>query len=212
MGNSEEMFDIYDRQMNWLGVAPRSEVHKKGLWHQTFQCWIVSFEKPEPLILLQLRAPDKDLFPSLLDISSAGHLAAGETVREGVRELEEELGLNVHFDDLLACGKFAEEDLISEQLMDREFCHVFIYRCDQPLKDYKLQEDEISGIFAVKVEELDQLVHGQQTVITASGYELLGDGQLREITKPISLSDLVPHPTAYFDLLFQTLRDYSLYR
>ncbi|MBD0383036.1 NUDIX hydrolase [Paenibacillus sedimenti] len=212
MGKSEEMFDIYDERMNWIGVAPRSEVHLKGLWHQTFQCWIVSYEKPEPVLLLQLRAPDKDLFPNLLDISSAGHLAAGETVREGVRELEEELGLKVHFDDLVACGTFAEEDLISEQLMDREFCHVFVYRCDQPLKDYTLQEEEVSGIFAVKVEDLERLVYRQHESVTATGYKLLGGGQVMDITKQISLSDLVPHPITYFELLFQTLRKHGWFR
>jgi isopentenyldiphosphate isomerase len=210
MNKTEEMFDIYDKQMNWLGVAPRSEVHAKGLWHRTFQCWIVSCEQPEPVLLLQLRSPDKDLFPSLLDISSAGHLAAGETIRDGVRELEEELGLKVDFDDLISCGMYAEEDLLSDHLIDRELCHIFVYRCDQPLIDYTLQPDEVSGIFAVNVKEMEQLVHGHTDFILANGYNLLEDGQLLANRRQISLDDLVPHPTSYFNLLFQTLRDQNL--
>ncbi|MFC5452962.1 NUDIX hydrolase [Paenibacillus aestuarii] len=206
MSKQEEIFDIYDEQMNWIGTAPRSEVHAQGHWHQTFQCWILSCEESEPNLLLQLRSADKDLFPNLLDISSAGHLAAGETVRDGVRELEEELGLKVEFDELLACGTFAEEDLMSESLIDREFCHIFIYRCDQPLKNYQLQEAEVSGIFAVKMKAFEKLVSGEAASATVSGIMLAND----EVTREIALSDLVPHPAAYYQLLFQAIRRYEL--
>ncbi|MDR6549804.1 NUDIX domain-containing protein [Paenibacillus qinlingensis] len=205
MKKSEELFDVFDAKKNWLGVAPRSEVHAKGLWHQTFQCWIVSLEEEEPKLLLQLRHPDKDLFPDLLDISSAGHLAAGETIEEGTRELEEELGLSVAFEELIPCGMFAEEDLISDKLMDREFCHVFIYRCDQPLRSYVLQPDEVSGLFAVTVSDFKQLISGDRVQIASSGFKRGENGEYVDVELPVSLKDVVPHPVAYFELLFQKL-------
>jgi isopentenyldiphosphate isomerase len=208
---SEEMFDIYDGKMNWLGEAPRSEMHAKGLWHRTFQCWIVSLEGPEPALLLQLRHPGKDLFPNLLDISSAGHLAAGETIEEGVRELEEELGLRVDFSDLISCGMFAEEDIISEDLIDREFCHVFIYNSDQPLKNYTLQSDEVSGLYAVSAAGLERLVHHEIDQLAAKGYYIRTDGKLAEASLSLTLDDLVPHPVAYFDTVFRTLKENGLF-
>lgn len=204
---SEELFDVFDVKKNWLGVAPRSEVHAMGLWHQTFQCWIVSLEEEEPKLLLQLRHPDKDLFPDLLDISCAGHLAAGETVEDGTREFEEELGLSVAFDELIPCGVFAEEDLISDQLIDREFCHVFLHRCDQPLKSYVLQPNEVSGLFAVTVSELRQLTDHTCDAITAIGYKREPSGEYKDVEGTITLKDLVPHPKAYFDLLFQKIEE-----
>lgn len=207
MNKAEEIFDIYDIQMNWMGTAPRSEVHAKGLWHRTFQCWIVSLEGQEPNLLLQLRHPEKDLFPNLLDISCAGHLAAGETTEDGVRELKEELGLTVDFNDLIPCGTFAEEDLISDQLLDREFCHVFIHRCDQPLKRYTLQADEVSGLFAVRVSDLERLVYRATNQITAIGYKVGSKGEMDESAISLTLNDLVPHPVAYFDLIFHTLKE-----
>ncbi|NQX58496.1 NUDIX hydrolase [Paenibacillus qinlingensis] len=205
MKKSEEQFDVFDEKKNWLGVAPRSEVHAKGLWHQTFQCWIITLEENVPKLLLQLRHPDKDLFPDLLDISCAGHLAAGETVKEGTRELEEELGLSVSFEDLIPCGVFAEEDLISDMLIDREFCHVFLYRCDQALRSYELQPDEVTGLFAVTVSEFKQLVSGEQAEITANGFKRGSNGEYEDVEWPISLKEVVPHPTAYFELLFQKM-------
>lgn len=207
MKKSEEQFDVFDEKRNWLGVAPRSEVHAKGLWHQTFQCWIVTLHENVPKLLLQLRHPDKDLFPDLLDISCAGHLAAGETVEEGTRELEEELGLSVVFEDLIPCGVFAEEDLLSDTLIDREFCHVFLYRCDQALRCYELQPDEVTGLFAVAVSDLKQLVNGELTEIKATGFKRGVNNEYEDIEWPISLKEVVPHPPAYFELLFQKLRE-----
>lgn len=205
MKKSEEQFDVFDAKRNWLGVAPRSEVHAKGLWHQTFQCWIVSLEENVPKLLLQLRHPDKDLFPDLLDISCAGHLAAGETVEEGTRELEEELGLSVDFEDLISCGVFVEEDLISDTLIDREFCHVFLYRCDQALRSYELQPDEVTGLFAVCVSDFKQLVSGERVEITANGFKMGSNGEYTDVAWSISLKEIVPHPKAYFELLFQKM-------
>lgn len=207
MKKSEELFDVYDEQKNWLGVAPRSEVHAKGLWHQTFQCWIISLEEEVPKLLLQLRHPDKDLFPDLLDISCAGHLAAGETVQEGARELEEELGLFVPFEALIPCGVYAEEDLISDHLIDREYCHVFIYRCDQALKSYVLQPDEVTGLFAVSVADFKQLIHGDREEVTATGYKRGMNGEYIDVDWPITMQAVVPHPAAYFELLFNKIEE-----
>ncbi|UJF35850.1 NUDIX hydrolase [Paenibacillus hexagrammi] len=203
MSKEEEWFDIFDENMNRIGAAPRSEVHAKGMWHQTFQCWIVSCEKEAPMILLQLRHPDKDLFPDLLDISCAGHLAAGETIYDGVRELAEELGIEAQFDELLPCGIYAEEDVISEQLADREFCHVFVFKHDRPLKEYMLQPEEVSGLFAVPLQQFRELITHQLDAISAEGVLLTLNGSLQAVQRRIALNDIVPHPQDYYELVFR---------
>ena len=93
---ADEIIDIYDCNMNHLGTAPRSQAHKEGLWHKAFHCWIVKRASDgNHRVLLQLRSKNKDSHPSLLDISAAGHLQAGETPKDGIREIEEELGLSL---------------------------------------------------------------------------------------------------------------------
>jgi len=199
----EERFDIYDGDGRWLGTALRSEAHAQGLWHRTFQCWIVSRDSDGvPMLLLQLRHPGKDTFPNLLDISCAGHLQAGESVEDGVRELEEELGLAVAFEQLWPCGVIAEEDVIGETLIDREFCHVFALACEQPLLAYTVQPDEVSGLFAVALDSFRRLLAGETARVEVQGFVV--DEQDRKInqTRWISPDELVPHPAAYYDLLF----------
>ncbi|WP_328797176.1 hypothetical protein [Heyndrickxia sporothermodurans] len=67
-----ELLKIFDEKRNPIGVASREEVHKKGFWHETFQCWFVSKEEEKDYILLQIRSDQKKDYPNLLDITSAG--------------------------------------------------------------------------------------------------------------------------------------------
>jgi isopentenyldiphosphate isomerase len=199
-----EWFDIFDERMEWLGKATRAEVHAKGLWHQTFHCWII---KDRHQLLLQLRRPEKDTYPNLLDISCAGHLSAGEGVEEGIRELEEELGLQVPFEALTRCGTFAEEDEIDVQLIDREFQHVYVYACDQPLEQYKVQRDEVSGLFLVHLNDFRALVYGETASIQSAGW-IYSDVHDLPVQRVIDSSKLVPRPIEYYDMLFRNMDDY----
>ncbi|MCZ8516005.1 NUDIX domain-containing protein [Paenibacillus filicis] len=204
MSNQEEQFDVFDRQMNRIGTASRSDVHRQGLWHQTFHCWVWRNTSVGPVFLVQERHPGKDTFPRLLDISCAGHLLTGEGAEDGVRELEEELGLRVPFSDLVPCGIYAEEDFISERLIDREFCHVFIYRSDQPLTNYVLQEEEVTGLYQLTVEQLRHLAEGGWTDAVLEGVSRRKDGKLESSRRHTIKNDFVPHPGDYYRLLLQT--------
>ncbi|SEB54918.1 NUDIX domain-containing protein [Paenibacillus sp. GP183] len=205
MLNHDEIFDIFNDQMERVGTAGRLEVHANGWWHQTFHCWIISLRNDQPSLLLQLRHPDKDTFPNLLDISCAGHLMAGENVEDGVRELEEELGLQVAFSSLIPCGIYAEEDALPEGRMDREFCHVFLYRCDQHIFEYRIQQDEVSGLYFVGLKDFESLIQGAAQTIPAVGANLSVDGQLEERLLYIASTDLVPHDVNYYKLLFNAI-------
>jgi isopentenyldiphosphate isomerase len=205
MLNHDEIFDIFNDQMERVGTAGRLEVHANGWWHQTFHCWIISLRNDQPSLLLQLRHPDKDTFPNLLDISCAGHLMAGENVEDGVRELEEELGLQVAFSSLIPCGIYAEEDTLPEGRMDREFCHVFLYRCDQHIFEYRIQQDEVSGLYFVGLKDFESLIQGAAQTIPAVGANLSVDGQLEERLLYIASTDLVPHDVNYYKLLFNAI-------
>ena len=90
----EEYFDVLDEFGNKTGkIKLRGHVHRDGDWHKSVHIWIINNNGD---ILLQRRCPSKDSNPNMLDISSAGHLIAGDDSLSGaIRELKEELNLDV---------------------------------------------------------------------------------------------------------------------
>ena len=74
----------------WKG---RAEVHRDGDWHRAVHVWITDGRGN---LLMQYRSVSKDTFPSMWDVSCAGHMGTEtDSVESAVRELKEELGLDV---------------------------------------------------------------------------------------------------------------------
>jgi isopentenyldiphosphate isomerase len=93
MAATEEYFDVLDETGALTGVtAPRSRVHREGLFHRAVHSWL--FVPTSGEVLLQRRAACKDSWPGAWDVSSAGHISAGGvSAAAAARELEEEIGL-----------------------------------------------------------------------------------------------------------------------
>ncbi|OWA37410.1 hypothetical protein B9G55_04955 [Saccharibacillus sp. O16] len=203
-----EVLDVFDEHRQQIGTAPRSEVHRLGLWHQVFHCWVVSGSADTGWeLLFQLRHPDKETFPNCLDTSCAGHLLAGETPEDGLRELEEELGLSVRYAELVYCGLHQEEYQIAEDYMDREFTHVHLYHCERPLDQYRVQQSEVSGLFRVKVQEFQALISHQRSSIAIEGVVYDADAHPIHERRFVELSDFTDNTQDYYKLLFQTLEN-----
>lgn len=180
-----------------LGIRTRKEVHEYGYWHNTFHCWIVSNEAGNAAIHLQLRSGEKKDFPSLFDITAAGHILADETVEDGVREIREELGIAVSFDELVPLGVI--KDQIHETgFMDNERCHTFLYKAENNLDAvYELQQEEVAGVATAAFEDFYGLCFGLIREIEVEGFLVSQEGNRTAFHQKISLQDLVPHGESY---------------
>ncbi|ANS76872.1 hypothetical protein AWM70_21695 [Paenibacillus yonginensis] len=205
--SAQEMLDVYTAQKVRIGSVSRQQAHAEGLWHQTFQCWVVDkhADPGNPGLLFQLRAEDKDTFPGKLDISCAGHLLAGETPEDGIRELEEELGIKAEFRDLRYCGMVAQESYISPAIIDREFNQVYLYESGLPLEKYFFQTSEISGLFFIGLAEYKALLNGECDYVEARD-GVRHDRGLDRVYRSVErfgLEDFTPNSEAYYKLLFE---------
>jgi isopentenyldiphosphate isomerase len=148
-----EQLDIYDDALQHLGTKPRPAVHRDGDWHRVFHAWVIYRDATHGAgVILQKRATTKATFPDYLDVSAAGHYAAGETVRDGVRELHEELGVAITFDALIPAGRRVSMARYGD-LIDREVADVFFCVHQQALSDYAYQRDEVAGLVAVPIDD-----------------------------------------------------------
>jgi len=186
-----EYFDIYDEDQRHIGVKERTAVHRDGDWHKVFHCWVIyRGDDGVDYIVMQKRGPDKDTFPSLLDISAAGHYQAGEDIRDGIREVQEELGIKVNFEELIPLGQHIGVAHY-ENLIDRQFCDVFLMVHKQDIHDYQYQKEEIIGLVAFSLQDGLKLFSGQMATIHA---EAVGFGT-DELD--ISEADFVPRTDDY---------------
>ena len=128
----EERLDVYDESWHYIGTAPRSEVHTKGLLHQVVHCWIMA--QTEPVLYFQQRAYTKQDFPGYYDLACGGHMDAGEQPEAAaIRELREETGLQIEPEKLIALGKYRAPDFKIDGYYDRAISNVFVLRCNHPI-------------------------------------------------------------------------------
>jgi isopentenyldiphosphate isomerase len=172
-------------------VAWKSEAHRLGLWHRCFHCWISAPESTSggPYLFVQRRAVGKDTWPNMLDVTVGGHLGAGELALDGLREVEEELGLTVAADELIPLGTRRIEKEISAGL-DREFQEVFLLVRSLSSEDLRLQEEEVDAILRLRLEDIEPLYEGNDI----SAQEWARD---RVASVSVCLADFIPDEDDY---------------
>lgn len=207
---TEEYFDIYDEQMNPIGTATRSETHAKGYWHRSFHCWLTRKEEDRRYVRFQLRQSSKDTCPDCYDITVAGHLSAGETMRDAARELQEEIGVTASFGDLIPLGQLREDTVGTAggtSFIDREVSDVFGFVCSLPLMELQLQVEEVAGVYEADLEELLQLFEHERTELMVSGVAVSPDGGQTPSVKSVRVEQFVPRKAEYYASVMRALRD-----
>ncbi len=206
---SQEILDIFDDNMELIGKATREETHLKGHWHQTFHCWLISIEEGIPYVLFQRRGPDKKLYPNTLDITAAGHLTSGEKPEDGLRELNEELGISVQYDNLVYLGIRCDVAIIGS-VVNREFCHTYLLESNIPLISYKLQAEEVSGLVRMKIDDGLRLFSGEVRSVSVEGYQLDEKGERSEVRIDITKNDIIPRlDNLYMKILIMSERHFN---
>ncbi|WP_066175838.1 NUDIX hydrolase [Bacillus marinisedimentorum] len=202
----QEQLKIFDRYRNQIGVASRTEVHRIGYWHEAFQCWFVGRENDRDIVFLQIRSETKKDYPNLLDITAAGHLSADETVRDGVREIEEEIGIDLSFHELIPLGVI-EYCVTKKNFIDKELANVFLYQSDHSLDDFILQREEVSGMVKADLNEFAELWSGKRQAIRIEGFENKTDGNKASIDKMAGRDEFVPHPVSYYETVIKRIKE-----
>jgi len=186
----EELLDILDESGRPTGeIVPKSEAHRRGLWHRCFHCWICGSDPEGAYLLLQRRAAAKDTWPGYLDVTAAGHLAAGEETIDGLREVEEELGLQVEPERLAPLGtRMVEQEIPGGY--DREFHEVFLLLDATPPEDLRLQKEEVEAVFRLSLADVEALYEAGS--VQAREY-----AEGRSSATRIHLSEFVPQDGDY---------------
>jgi len=150
-----EYFDVLDctgKKTN--KVISRDEAHKTGAWHGAFHCLIIYEREGRSYALFQKRSLDKKIAPGKFDVSVGGHYAVGEDAKTaGPREIKEELGLDVRFEDLVSLGRRIFVYCSMPGVVEQEFQDVFfLSRAVEP-RALALQQEEVEGVLEMDVDQ-----------------------------------------------------------
>jgi len=190
------MLKIFDDNQNQIGIATREEVHRLGYWHEAFHCWFVSKED-KAYIYLQLRSAMKKEYPGLFDITAAGHLLAHETVLDGVREIKEEIGIDVSIDELTSLGVI-KYCVNRADLIDKEMANVYLCIGDNIINEATLQKEEVSGMVRTEFDSFYKLWTGETEQIRVEGFVVIDENKVW-IDNMIGKESFVPHEIAYYE-------------
>ncbi len=175
----QELIDVLtENGIKTREILPRSEVHKRGLWHRIIVVAIIN-EKNE--ILLQQRSDNKDKNPGMWDISVTGHLSAGQdSLMAATREISEEvsvsLGYSVDVKDFRFMFSYRKEEKVNENHFDRQFYDFFVLR-QSGLNDenIKFQASEVQAIKFVNINKLNEMREQELLVNRDECYEALSE-------------------------------------
>ena len=168
-GKPMEMFDVIDEEGRPTGVIKeRGVVHREGALHATSHIWIARpNEKSGYDILLQKRSANKDSHPGCYDISSAGHIAAGdEPLGSALRDLEEDLGIQAKPEHLKEIGvqyKNYAGEFYGKPFRDNQRSILYLYKEPIDIDKLTLQESEIESVVWMDYREALEAI-GENTI------------------------------------------------
>ena len=161
----KEYLDVVDENGKPTGeTVERSVAHREGFPHRTSHLWLVRERDGRIQVMLQKRAMTKS-FPGCYDISSAGHIPAGQDYYpSAIRELKEELGLTAKESELIPCGdmKIVWDDVFfGSPDHDRQYTQVLRLWADVEEDQLTLQKEEVDGVLWIDLQEcMDRVAAG----------------------------------------------------
>lgn len=164
----EELIDVLDENGIKTGeILPRSEIHKRGLWHRAI---VVAIINEYNQILMQQRSYQKDKNAGMWDISVAGHISTGQDALSAAsREINEEvsvnLGYKVDIKEFRYMFSYRKEQIIKEDYIEKQFYDFFILRRnDLKVEEIEVQESEVEQVKFVDISELNKMIENKEVV------------------------------------------------
>ncbi|MDO5981293.1 NUDIX hydrolase [Flavivirga spongiicola] len=153
----DEYIDIVTKEGRPTGESElKSIIHQKGYYHNTAHIWLYTIKGT---ILLSQRSAKKMVCPLMWDVSVAGHVDTGETIKQAaIRETREEIGLSISENDLKEIGVFKCFQTYENGIIDNEFHNTFICELKVPISKLSPQEEEVKALKLVSFSNFKALI------------------------------------------------------
>lgn len=170
----EELIDILDENGNKTGnIATRHEVHTKGLWHKVI---VVAIINEDGKLLMQQRSKNVETYPEKWDVSTAGHVSAGQTsIEAAMRELSEEIGMRVNKNEIEYVLTYKNTKNL-ENYIDNQFFDFYIVKKEKiNIEKITMQKSEVQQVKLCNLKEVQEMILNKQVVRRDAVYEKLSE-------------------------------------
>lgn len=153
-----ELLDVLEEDGSLTGRKEDKDIiHEKGLWHREVAV-LIRNEKGEYLI--QKREATKKQAPNKWGMT-AGHVDAGENFQEAmVREIKEELGIEVPVEELRALATF-KQPYESKTTTNNNYTRYYFYETNRKIEEYIICLEELSELKYISLEEMQEAVENK---------------------------------------------------
>ena len=167
--------ELCDKAGNMTGEsASYDRIHRQGLWHKSAHVWLINTQGE---FLVQRRGQFTQTTPGMLECTAAGHVDRGHTsIETALRELEEEVGIQVTADELTLVGTIVDQfEMNAGTLKNNEYDDIYLVRKDIDIETLKKQNSEISDLSWFDAKEyLERGIAGDSEIVPRKAeYELL---------------------------------------
>ena len=174
----QEYLDLLDEHGNLTGKKKsRFSVHQDGDWHRAIAIFVLNNQNE---ILFQKRSASKDSLAGMWASSIFGHVETNQTSIEiAHRELKEEIGI-IHnaFKEL---GTVRETKVPHAGYIDNVFVDVYLVKINFEIKDFIIQEEELSKLKWVPYNELKIMLQNHD--VNLVDYSKVHDLLIKELGK-----------------------------
>ena len=155
--NDMELIEIVDENGNFTGqVMDKEEAHDKNLLHNEVGIFIIN---DDGKVLLQKRSANKRFSPNKWGLC-AGHVDAYETLEDAaLREIKEEVGLDVTPKELIPYGE--REITISDS--NSHITYFYYVKCNKKEDEFIIQEEELSEVKWFNIDEIITMIKDEKT-------------------------------------------------
>ena len=147
-----ELIQIVDENGNFTGqIIDKEEAHDKNLLHNEVAAFIINDKKQ---VLLQKRSANKRFNPNKWALC-AGHVDAYESLEDAIlREIKEEVGLDISKDDL---HQFGEREFTIRD-SNSHITYFYYIRSNLNEKDFVIQKEELSEVKWFDIDDVIEMI------------------------------------------------------
>jgi len=156
-----EYLDIYNDNHEFLGTCEKKLAHKLGLWHEVFTCQFINDKNKTAIFQIKNHKRNNIHDKDMIEITVGGHYKSGEKLEDGIRELNEETGLKVDFEELKYLGVRQVATTVNPNYIVREYQHIFLCFTDKDISEFRCEDNEVTQFIEFSIDELIELLLGK---------------------------------------------------